>query len=147
MKMTHLFAATAIVFSLFAGAPSTGARAEESYDHGSVWTMTYIRVNPGQYRKYISLLNGPFHRIYDEAAKEKVILSYKIIESLPRDEEDWNIMVMVEFPNWASFDNSEERFEEIAKKVMSEGKPESDMDLTKLRVILGNKMGRAIRFK
>jgi len=147
MKITHIIAATAIVFSFLASNRPAVAQADESYAHGSVWTMTYIRVMPGQYKKYMGLLNGPFHRIYDEAAKEKVILSYKIIESMPRDEKDWNVMVMVEFPNWASFDTNEERFEEIAKKVMSEGKSYDDMDMTKLRVIIGHKMGRAIRTK
>jgi len=85
----------------------------------------------------------------EEAKKEGLILSYKIISSSAVNKDDWDLLLMTEFKNFAAFDGLDEKFYTLASKIMG---TEEDMDnlmvdLTEMREILGSKLGQEIYLK
>jgi hypothetical protein len=113
MKIAKLFAATLVLAA--AAVPSLAA--DKNYTRGSVWGTSLIKTEPGKSDDYIDSLKATYTTIYDEAIKEKVILSYKIFVTNAATPDDWDVMILTEFPNFAAIDTAEAKFDAIAAKL------------------------------
>ncbi|MGI9237965.1 MAG: hypothetical protein ACR2QZ_11245 [Woeseiaceae bacterium] len=118
-------------------------------DGGSVWTVSFIETKPGHFDDYIADLNQVWRRYLDEQKKDGSVLSYNLIPiAFPRDGEP-NLMLMVEFENWAAFDRGNEYFDKIAEKLQGgvDAARQSNVDREKLRNLRGGFVGQEITFK
>ena len=83
------------------------------------------------------------------AKKQNLIMDYKILLGDSSGPNDFDILLLVEQKNMASFDGAREKFDPIARKI--EGAPEQQMATAtkrvELREILGNKLMREITLK
>jgi len=70
--------------------------ADRPYTQGSVWTVTFVRVKPGLNSQYLGDLASTWKRVMDEARKQQLIVSYKILGGNPGNREDWDLMLLVE---------------------------------------------------
>jgi hypothetical protein len=138
------------ILALAAMAMSTAQAADRVYtDGGSVWTVSFVETKPGQFDNYIADLNQVWRRYLDEQKKDGDVLSYKIIPiAFPRDGEP-NLMLMVEFKNWAAFDKGNAYFDKIAAKLQGsvDQATQSNIDREKLRKLRGGFAGQEIKFK
>lgn len=75
---------------------------DRSYKDGTVWTMSFIKVNPGQDETYLNSLKTSWKAVHDEGIKQGLILSYKILAGNASSPNDWNLVLMVEYKNLAS---------------------------------------------
>lgn len=118
-------------------------------DGGSVWSVSFIETKPGHFDDYIANLNQIWRRYLDEQKKDGYVLSYKMIPiSFPRDGEP-NLMLMVEFKNWAAFDLGNAYFDKLAERLQG-GVPQatqSNIDREELRRLRGGFVGQEISFK
>src|SRR6266480_2791931 len=73
------------------------------YIEGPVWTLTMIKTKTGLSDDYIKQITGTVKPVYDEEKKQKIILDYKILNGEASGPQDFNILILVEYPNWASF--------------------------------------------
>src|SRR6266478_6382687 len=106
MMKTKIF----IIASLFLGiaglswaqtSPSkTTAGSNAPYTEGPVWTLTMIKTKTGLSDEYLKQITGTVKPVYDEEKKQKIILDYKILEGDAMGAEDFNILILVEYPNW-----------------------------------------------
>lgn len=143
MKLTAVLAMTAIAMS------STLTFADERpYTDGSVWAISMIRTADGLGDVYLESLGKTLKPNLDEAKKQGLILSYKIIGANAVGPDDWDILILVEYQNWAAFDGLSEKFEPIARKFMSKDQ-ERDLMETRLtmRRIVGEKTGQELILK
>ncbi|MGI9264663.1 MAG: hypothetical protein ACR2QU_07030 [Gammaproteobacteria bacterium] len=148
--MRQLIIAGTIVFGLFASLFASSVYGQERvYDQGTVWNITYVRTEPGQFDAYMANLNSLYRPILDEQIKSGLITSYKIISAQPGNTKDWDLMLMIESPNWASFDTPQEELDKIMDKVAGSNFDDSSatVDRRKLRQILGGKSGQELVFK
>ena len=138
--------AIALMASLFA---SNVYGQERVYQQGTVWNITYVRTEPGQFDAYMADLNSLYRPILDEQIKRGMIKSYKIIGAQPGNAKDWDLMLMVESENWASFDIPQEEFDRILDEVAGDSFDDGSatVDRRKLREILGGKSGQELVFK
>lgn len=126
--------------------------ADKNYTRGSVWTASMIRTEPGKQDDYVDSLKGQYTSLYDEAIKEKVILSYKILAGASSDPGDWDVMILVEVPNFAAIDTLEAKLDAIAEKIYgSQAKADENdkkemTDRASIRKIYGGKLLQELHF-
>jgi hypothetical protein len=127
---------------------STGGSAAP-YNEGPVWTLTMIKTKTGLADEYFKQITGTVKPVYDEEKKQKVILDYKILTGEASDPHDYNILILVEYPNWAAFDGLRSKMDPIVEKVMGSEEARKDMAVKRLdiREILGTKTMREITLK
>ena len=100
------------------GTSKTGAGSNAPYIEGPVWTLTMIKTKTGLSDDYIKQITGTVKPVYDEEKKQKIILDYKILNGEASGPQDFNILILVEYPNWASFDSLRDKMDPIVEKVM-----------------------------
>lgn len=118
-------------------------------DGGSVWTVSFIETKPGHFDDYIANLDQIWRRYLDAQKEDGDVLSYKMIPiAFPRDGEP-NLMLMVEFKNWAAFDRDAVYFDELAEKLQGgvDQATQSNIDREELRSLRGGFAGQEITFK
>ncbi len=163
MELTRrsLLAATAAVLlplapvraaeSKAANAPAAGQDAgpDAPYTRGPVWELSFIRIVPGMGDDYLKSLATTWKRSLDEAKKEGVVVSYKIISGLASGPDDWDLLLMVEFKSWAALDGAEAKMRAIEAKIV--GNPDQTRTvMTKrleVRHILGEKLAQELFLK
>lgn len=122
---------------------------DRPYTMGSVWSVTLVRVKYGMDTQYLTDLAGTFKRTLDEAKKQDLILSYKVLDGPSSNKEDWNLMILVEQKNWSLFDTPPERFDAIADKMVGPEKQQLELLVKRsdMREIVGIKNLQEILFK
>jgi hypothetical protein len=119
------------------------------YKEGPVWTLTMIKTKTGLSDDYLKQITGTVKPVYDEEKKQKIILDYKILNGEASNLQDFDILILVEYPNWAAFDSLRDKMDPIVEKVMG---PEDQRRATAvkrldIREILGTKTMREITLK
>ncbi|HUE40539.1 MAG TPA: hypothetical protein VMO75_01285 [Chthoniobacterales bacterium] len=125
------------------------AQSTAPYNEGPVWALSMIKTKTGLSDEYFKQITGTVKPAYDEAKKQKLILDYKILNGEASDAHDFNILIMVEYPNMAAFDGLRDKMDPLVTKVMGSEDQRKDMAVKRLdiREILGTKTMREITLK
>ena len=146
--MTMLKTTLAALLVLPLAAPAS-AQDDPSYETGSVWQVEYIRTAPGQQGAYLDYLNRLW-KLNVEAAQERgFILSYHVLVSQPANREDWDVMLLLESPNYAAFDVIADELAPISAAILAEGGDdlrEAVEGRFALREALGSKLAEGVVF-
>jgi hypothetical protein len=139
-----------IVIVLLVVVFSTGSMAQErTYKDGSAWTVSFVQIKNGQGVAYLNSLKTTWKAVQDEAIKQGLIVSYKILEGNAANPDDWQIMLLVEYKNLASMEGNEDKWDAIQKKVV--GNEEDQNKLREIRVnmrtMYGTKLLREVVYK
>ncbi|MGB5896532.1 MAG: hypothetical protein WBG58_20335 [Ignavibacteriaceae bacterium] len=152
--MKTYFLSIALLFCLLLGISEiTYSQDDDVYDQGTVWSLTFIRTGANVADDYLKDLTKTWKASMDEALKEGLIVSYKVLLGAPANEEDYNIVLMIENENMAVFDYNPERdakFDAIQKKVAESMEGEFDgtvKNYENLRKLYGTKLMREIYLK
>jgi hypothetical protein len=139
----------AVIALSVAGAGVSSAQSDAPYTEGTVWNVTMVKTKYGMGDQYLKGLAKTFKGTLDEAKKQNLIISYKILLGDAATANDFNILLMVESKNMAALDNGREKFDPIAKKI--EGPvEEQEKTATKrldIREIVGAKLMREVTLK
>lgn len=119
------------------------------YKDGSVWGVSFIKTNSGMGVDYLNNLKTTWKATEDEAIKEGLILSYKILDGESANPEDWNIMLLVEYKNLASMEGNDDKWEAISKKVVGDDAAMKQLRDSRVsqRTIYGTKLLREVVYK
>lgn len=129
--------------------PKAGGGSTAPYTEGPVWTLTMIKTKTGLSDEYLKQITGTVKPVYDEEKKQKIILDYKILMGDAADPHDFDILILVQYPNWAAFDNLRDKMDPIVDKVMGSADQQRETAVKRLdiREILGTKTMREITLK
>jgi hypothetical protein len=153
---TKIFVAAALFLGIagFSSAQTSPASAtahgsNAPYAEGPIWVLTMIKTKTGLGDDYIKSLSQTVKPVYEEEKKQKIILDYKILNGDASGSQDFNILIMVEYPNMAALDGLRDKMDPIVEKVMG---PEDQRRATAvkrldIREILGTKTMREITLK
>ncbi len=123
-------------------APMTALAQDKPYTEGTVWTVTLIRVKPGMFDVYMRDLLPLRKKIDEEAKKQGLVISSHILSGNSMGRDDWDVMILDEYKNWAAFDGISAKYDAISAKII--GSEDKQVQLmTKrgdVREILGNKV-------
>jgi len=122
-------------------AAQTGFGQEKPYKEGSVWTVTFVKVKPGMVDTYLRDLGANRKKLMEQAKKDGLILSERLLSGDATGREDFDLILMVEFKNWAAFDGLSDKFRALAEKMV--GSEDKQMQMmtkrTEVREIVGTK--------
>ena len=123
-------------------APMMAFAQDKPYTEGTVWTVSMIRVKPGMFDVYMRDVLPLRTKINEEAKKQGLLISSHILSGNSMGRDDWDVMFLDEYKNWAAFDGITAKYDAIAAKIV--GSEEKQVQLmTKrgdVREILGNKV-------
>jgi hypothetical protein len=152
MRNKILFVLLSSIFVL--GIINVGySQSEDLYDTGTVWTLSFIRTGANTVDDYIKGIKNTWEAVMKESVKEGLIKSYKILLGTAANQEDFNIVLMIENKNMATFDPDpvrDAKMKEIEKKIKENMKDEYDKTVSnyeKIRQWLGAKSMREIYLK
>ena len=91
---------------------------DQSFSNGSVWQIGFIKTGANMQTDYLNSLKSNWKATHDEAVKQGLILSYKILSGASANPGDWDIMLMTEYKSLAAMEASEDKWETISKKVI-----------------------------
>ena len=114
---------------------------EKPYTEGSVWIITMVRVKPGMLDVYMRDVLPLRKKINEEAKKQGLILSDHILTGSASRRDDFDVMFLTEYKNFAVFDGITAKFDAIESKIV--GAEDKQVQLmskrAEVREILGEK--------
>jgi hypothetical protein len=147
--MKHLFVFAILILGSLFLMPAQSTAQDLPYTEGSVWDVSFIRIKPGMDTDYLKSLAAGWKKVFDEAKKDGLVLSYKILSGSAANKDDWDMMLMVEYKNMATLDGLETKFDAINKKVVGSESQQKEV-MTKrveMREIIGGKLLRELLLK
>lgn len=129
------------------------SQADDVYDPGTVWSVTFVRTGANATDDYLKGLKNTWDATMKEAVKEGLVKSYKILLGAAANQEDFNLMLMIENENMAALDPNPSRkakWDEIQKKISSNMKEEFEKTVSNyenIRELFGTKLMREIKLK
>ena len=138
-----------IALAFFASITLSRAQSDAPYTEGTVWNITMVKTKYGMTDEYLKGLAKTFKGTLDEAKKQNLILSYKILLGDAATPHDFDILLMVESKDMAAFDGAREKFDPISKKIEGslEQQKQTAVKRLEIREILGAKLMREITLK
>jgi hypothetical protein len=127
----------------------TYAQSPQVYKDGTVWTVSFIKLKANMGDEYLTSLKSTWKATQDEAVKQGLILSYKILSGQASNPSDWDIMLMIEYKNLAAMEGNDEKWDAISKKVLGgeEAMKTINANRVNVREIYGGKVLREVVYK
>ena len=149
MKITKTVQIVALAALSLGIASLCVAQSDAPYTEGPVWTVTMAKTKTGMTDEYLKELAKTLKGTLEEAKKQNLVLDYKILLGNPATPQDFNIRIMVESKNMAAQDNTREKFDPIARKVVGTTDQQQAIQVKRLdiREIIGTKLMREITLK
>jgi hypothetical protein len=125
------------------------AQSDAPYTEGPVWTVSMIKTKAGMTDEYLKELAKTLKASLEEQKKQNLVVDYKILLGNAATPQDFNILIMVESKNMAAQDNTREKFDPIARKVVGTTDQQQAIQVKRLdiREIMGTKLMREITLK
>jgi len=122
-------------------AAQTGFGQEKPYKEGSVWTVTFVKVKPGMIDTYLRDLGANRKKLMEQAKKDGLIVSERLLSGDATGREDFDLILMVEYKNWGAFDGLSDKLRALAEKMVGSEDKQVQMMVkrTEVREIVGTK--------
>jgi hypothetical protein len=122
---------------------------DKPYRETTVWGISFIKVKPGMFDVYMRDLAAQRRPLMEEAKKQGLVVSERMLAGSSSGRDDWNLMLMVEYKNWAAFDGLSDKFDALALKIVGseEKQLQTMVKRTEVREIIGEKTLQEITFK
>ena len=161
MKFTKTFGA-AIIIAATAGAVSicpaqnsasaavtTASQSTAPYTEGAVWQITMVKTKAGMGDDYLKALAKIFKSTNDEAKKQGIITDYKILIGDAATQQDYDMLLMIQYPNMAALDGLRDKTDPIGAKMIGNDDQQRQLAVKRLEIreIMGDKTMREITLK
>lgn len=143
-KIITLFTVAIVFFAVV-----SASAQDKPYKDGSVWSVGMIKTNANMSKEYLKQLKSTWIAVHDEAVKEGLILSYKVLSGVSANPDDFDVMLLVEYKNMASMEGQDSKWDEIYKKVVGSDDAQKKLNESRLvmRSVYGGKLFREIIYK
>ncbi|MBA3259812.1 MAG: hypothetical protein H0T68_10160 [Gemmatimonadales bacterium] len=141
-----------VVASLLLVGLSSGAGAQQArpYSEGPVVNVSYIRIKPGMFDKYMTYLDTEYKRNMEAQKKAGIILDYAVFSSPQTQEDDWNMVLTVTYKNMAALDSLRDKAEPISVRTLKatpEQLAQANVERGAMRDLVGNRLLRQLMLK
>jgi hypothetical protein len=112
--------------------------------------VSYIRVKPGMFDKYVKYLAGDWKRNMEAQKKEGIILDYAVYSSPQSREGDWNMVLTTTYKNMAALDSLRDRAEPVANRTLNttpEQRAQEAIEREAMRDQLGSRLLRRLQLR
>ena len=119
------------------------------YTEGTVWQITMVKTKPGMGDDYLKALAKIFKTTNDEAKKQGIITDYKILIGDASTQQDYDMLLMIQYPNMAALDGLRDKTDPISSKMIGTDDQQRQLAVKRLEIreIMGDKTMREITLK
>ncbi len=132
---------TLVLFAVLSLSSAIVYGQDKPYTQGSVWYVEMIRVKPGMFDVYMRDVLPLRAKIDEEAKKQGLIISSHVMSGPSTGRDDFDVMFLTEYKNWAAFDGLDAKYDAIVSKLV--GSEDKQVQLmtkrTEVREVLGEK--------
>ncbi len=149
MKMKLSAALAVFLCAAMFSVPASAQDNERNWENGNVIAVSEVHTEPGMFNAYINDLKGLWRVFLDQQIEDGNVVRYRLlVNTFGRDNEP-NLLLITEHPNWAAFDLSNEYFDALTKKLQGsmDNARSATLDRGKLRRLGGNAVYQEITFK
>ncbi len=124
----------------------TSAQVNRPYRDGSVWVIGVISMKPGMDTAYKNYLATDWKKNQEALKKEGIILSYMAIQTEAHSANDWNMLLLTEYKDLASYEANLGKADNLAQTVVGDDAKQMQgyRDRLLIREVLGNRLARQI---
>jgi hypothetical protein len=150
MKKLTVTLLSVLFFMLMMVSSVLQAQDAPVYTEGSVWNLTFVKLKANMGDDYLKGLSKTWKASMDELVKQKLIKSYKILSGEASNPQDFDLILMTEFENFAAMDPNPEKDkirDNVEKKVrdaLGEEFEKTVSSYSTMRDITGRKTMREI---
>ena len=128
---------------------SSAAFAQDAYREGSVWSVSLIKVKPGMFDAYMRDLTTTRKPLMEEAQKQGLILSHRMLAGNSMGRDDFNMILLVEYKNWAAYDGLTAKFDALNNRLIGNEDKRTQIMVKRgdMREILGAKDMQEVHFR
>jgi len=110
------------------------------YDDGPVVNVSFIRTVDGHFDDYMQWLATTWKKQEEAAKKAGLVLSYRVLIAEPHNATDPDIILTIEYKNWAALDGLGSKLDAVSAQVEGslEKANQSEVDRAKIRTVLGS---------
>lgn len=133
----------AVVLSLSA---AVLAQVNRPFRNGTVWNVGLIRMKPGMDTAYLNYIAGDWKREQEALKKDGQIISYKVLQTEAHGSTDWNLMLMTEYKDLATYERNLEKADALLQTVIGndEKQRQGYRERLEIREVLQDRMAREI---
>ena len=120
-----------------------------NYNDGPVVGISSIRTVDGHFDDYMQWLATNWKKQEEAAKKAGLITKYQVLVAQPQGPNDPDILLIVEYKNWAALDGLGGKFDAVSAQVEGsvEKANQSEADRVKIRTVLGAKTVQVAELK
>jgi hypothetical protein len=147
--MRRVFSAFSAPLLILTIASPAGGQ-ERPYTEGNVVAVSYIRIKPGMFDKYVKFLDTEYKKLVEAEKKQGVIVDYAVYTSPQRDENDWNMILTLTYKNMAALDDLRDKIEPLVTSALGlspERAAQATVERGAVRDLVGNRLLRQIILK
>lgn len=122
------------------------AQVNRPYRNGTVWSIGFIKMKPGMETAYLTYVAGDWKREQDALKKDGQIISYKILQTEAHGSTDWNLMLLTEYKDLASYEKNQEKADALLQTVIGndEKQRQGYRERLEIREVLADRLAREI---
>ncbi len=132
-----------------AALPAQAQDHTRNWDQGTVWWVSEVRTKPNQMNAYVNDLNNVWRKFVERQIKDGYAVSYKMfmVPFARADEPD--LILAVEYKNWAAFDAGQDYLDKITAELMGseDAAQAAAMDREALRSLGSDIVMQELKFK
>lgn len=117
MKMKLTVAVAVFLCAATYSVPASAQDHDRNWESGSVLQVTHVNIKPGMFNAYINDLNGLWRVFLEQQEKDGNVVGYRMWSNVAAREGEPDLILTVEYANWAAFDLGVEYFEELSVKL------------------------------
>ena len=122
------------------------AQVNRPFRNGTVWSIGFIRMKPGMETAYLNYIAGDWKREQEALKKDGQIISYKILQTEAHGATDFNLMLLTEFKDLATYERNLDKADALLQTVIGndEKQRQGYRERLEIREVLADRMAREI---
>jgi hypothetical protein len=122
------------------------AQVRRPYRNATVWSVGFIRMNPGMETAYLNYVANDWKREQEALKKDGHILSYRVLQTEAHGSTDWNLMLMTEYKDLAAYEGSLKKADDLLQTVVGDDEKQRQgyRERLTIREVLADRMAREI---
>jgi hypothetical protein len=145
MKLNRILVGSLVVLVLTLSVVAF-AQVNRPYRNGTVWSIGFIRMKPGMETAYLNYVSGDWKREQEALKKDGQIISYKILQTEAHGSTDWNLMLLTEYKDLATYEANLEKADALLQTVIGndEKQRQGYRERLEIREVLADRLAREI---
>ena len=117
MKMKLSAALAVVLCAAMFSVPASAQDHERNWENGTILQVSHVHIKPGMFNAYINDLNGLWRLFQEEQMKDGSVVCYRKWSNVASRADEPDLILTVEYTNWAAFDRGIEYFDELSARL------------------------------